>query len=158
MKRLTALIAAILFSASCGKKETDKDETPPAEAAAIEPAAEPAAEPVAEPIDKPIETADPLIDKVWTLSPEDGRSGVIRIFLSSGVLLQDSCAETFRLSPWRRISDNRIAWSEDGEEIEADIAAVSDSELTLVLRLRSEEKTESHRLIDVPFICPDMPR
>ncbi|MFZ5616139.1 MAG: hypothetical protein ACOZAA_02280 [Pseudomonadota bacterium] len=158
MKRLIALIAVILFSASCGKKETDKNQMPPAEAAAIEPAAELAAEPVAVPTDEPIEAADPLVDKVWMLSPEDGRPGVIRIFLSSGAMLQDSCVETFRLSPWRRISDNRIAWNEDGEAIEADVAAFGDSTLTLVLHLRLEEKTESYRLADAHFVCPDMPR
>lgn len=144
MRRRAAFAFAILASASCGKSETAGNEPQAPIAESIAPLA--------------ADVGDPLVDTAWTLTPGDGRPGVVRIFLSDGVLFQGSCVETYRLSSWRRISDSRIAWNEDGVDIEADAAVSDTAMLTLVLHLPSEEKTETYRRTDAPFVCPDMPR
>ena len=49
----------------------------------------------------------------------------MRIFLSDGTLVQDSCWETHRLSQWTMTSDTGVNWNEDGMDISADIVSVS---------------------------------
>ncbi len=147
----TVIPAAVFLGvAACGQAPAPQT----ADTAAIEAASSEKAGPALV-VEAP---ADPITGKVWTLSPEDGRQAVIRVFLADGALLQDSCFETFRLSQWRRISADRIAWNEDGMEIEADIVVLDDETLTLSLNLGSEEKTETYRIADVPYVCPDRPR
>lgn len=96
--------------------------------------------------------------KVWTATTPGSPPGSMRIFLDSGALVQTSCFETYRLSGWRQINDGRIAWSEDGAEIEAEIVAGDSDHLTLKLQLGAEEKVETYRLAEIPYVCPDMPR
>lgn len=141
MRQLAPLIVAMLCAA-CGKAAD-------APAAATAADASPSHGRVAE---------DALMNKVWILADDDGRPGVMRVFLSDGVLIQDSCWETYRLSDWRRTGENALAWSEDGVEIEAKIDTLSANALTLRLRLRSEEKVERYRVAVSPYVCPDMPR
>ena len=146
--RLIATAAAIFFCAACGKS----DVAPPADAAPASPAAEMQASL------EPETAADPLLNKVWVMTPEDGRPGVMRIFLADGVLIQDSCWETYRLSDWRREADGKIVWNEDGMDVGAVVDEVSDNALTLRLLLHAEEKVETYRAAASPFVCPDMPR
>lgn len=101
---------------------------------------------------------DPLTDRLWVLSPEDGRPGVIRVFLSSGAFFQGSCAETYRVSAWSRNAEGKIVWNEDGEEISADILSIDDAELVISVNLRDGRKVETYRRAPVPFTCPDLPR
>ncbi len=140
--------AAILLCAACGKS----DMAPPADAAPTGQAAEMQASLA------PETAADPLLNKVWAMEPGDGRPGVMRVFLEGGVLIQDSCWETYRLSDWRRAADGRIVWNEDGMDIEAEVDAVSDGAMTLRLFLGAEEKVETYKAAASPFVCPDLPR
>lgn len=103
-------------------------------------------------------TAKPgLVDRVWTKA--DGElPGVMRIFLSDGTLVQDSCWETHRLSAWELTSDNALKWNEDGMDINADIVSLTDAELVLSLKLGSDAVEETYVTATVPFLCPDMPK
>lgn len=96
-------------------------------------------------------------NRVWLLSDSDDRPGVIRIFLSDGTLIQDSCWETHRLSEWRMTSETGLAWTEDGAEIAAEIVSVSADELVLSLQLGQERVEERHKAAAAPSVCPDMP-
>ncbi|MEQ8935468.1 MAG: hypothetical protein RIE56_06725 [Amphiplicatus sp.] len=146
--RLIAIAAAILLCAACG----NADVAPAKDAAPTSPAGEMQASL------SPETAGDPIVNTVWVMVPEDGRPGVMRVFLESGVLIQDSCWEAYRLSDWRRGVDSKIVWSEDGMDIEAEVDAVSDGAMTLRLFLGAEEKVETYRAAASPFVCPDMPR
>lgn len=103
-------------------------------------------------------TAKPgLVDRVWTKADGD-LPGVMRIFLSDGTLVQDSCWETHRLSAWELTSDTAIKWNEDGMDINADIVSLTDAELVLSLKLGGDAVEEKYVTATVPFLCPDMPK
>jgi hypothetical protein len=103
-------------------------------------------------------TAKPgLVDRVWTKADGD-LPGVMRIFLSDGTLVQDSCWETHRLSAWELTSDSALKWNEDGMDINADIVSLTDAELVLSLKLGSDAVEEKYVTATVPFLCPDMPK
>jgi hypothetical protein len=97
-------------------------------------------------------------NRVWVKEGSDGLPGVIRIFLSDGTLVQDSCWETHRLSEWRMTSDTGVSWNEDGVDIAAEIVSVSAERLVLGLVLGGEVVEERYTAADVPFVCPDMPK
>jgi hypothetical protein len=99
-----------------------------------------------------------LVGKVWASTDVSAAPGTFRIFLADGTLVMDSCGETYRLSPWRRIDDRHIEWTEDGIRIGAEIAELTADRLRLRIQLRSEIKEESYRPAKVPSVCPDMPR
>lgn len=141
-------LAAILIGA-CAKRDAT---APPQNAEAQEATA------LSEPFLTAAPAADFLVDKIWTLADDDGRPGAIRIFLSDGVMLQDSCFETLRLSNWRRESDSRILWSEDGVDIAAEVVEIDAERMTLTLDLGYDLKTENYRAAEAPFVCPDLPR
>jgi hypothetical protein len=82
----------------------------------------------------------------------------MRIFLSDGTLVQDSCWETHRLSEWKMSSPTAVTWNEDGIDITADILSVSADKLVLSLQLGSGTVEESYAAADVPFVCPDIPK
>ena len=103
-------------------------------------------------IDKP-----GLTDRVWTKTDGD-LPGVMRIFLSDGTFVQDSCWETHRLSKWQLTSDTSLSWDEDGMEIAADLVSLTDAELVLNLKLGSSVQEEKYAAATVPFLCPDMPK
>jgi hypothetical protein len=97
-------------------------------------------------------------DRVWSRVDDGDLPGVIRIFLSDGTLVQDSCWETHRLSSWQLVSSNTLQWSEDGETIDAEIVSLQPDELVLSLKLRSDTVTEHYTAATVPSVCPDMPK
>lgn len=97
-----------------------------------------------------------LVDRVWTKADGD-LPGVMRIFLSDGTLVQDSCWETHRLSQWQLTSDSALSWNEDGREISADILSLSDAELVLSLNLVGGAVEETYVAATTPYLCPDMP-
>jgi hypothetical protein len=99
-------------------------------------------------------------NRVWVREGGDEElPGVMRIFLSDGTLVQDSCWETHRLSPWSMISETSVSWNEDGMDIAADIVSVSAESLVLGVHLVSGETVEErYAAADVPYVCPDMPR
>lgn len=98
-------------------------------------------------------------NRVWTLDGTgDERPGVIRIFLSDGTLVQDSCWETHRLSPWTMTSETSLSWNEDGMDVAAEIVSVDAQHLVLRVELVGETVEERYTAAAVPFVCPDMPR
>jgi hypothetical protein len=99
-----------------------------------------------------------ITDRVWLRTDSSAAPGTLRIFLSGGTLLMDSCWETYRLSEWRQASDSVVTWREDTSEIEARVVAVSADRLTLRLSLSSGPSDEHYRQATVPWVCPDVPR
>lgn len=99
-----------------------------------------------------------LANRVWVRSDTDDRPGVMRIFLSDGTLVQDSCWETHRLSEWRMTSENGLSWNEDGMEIKAQIVSVTADSLVLSIAAGSEALEERYATAEVPYVCPDLPK
>jgi len=109
--------------------------------------------------DKPSSMASSdFTNRVWIKTDTGDLPGVIRVFLSDGTLVQDSCWETHRLSAWKMLPDNKLTWNEDGIDIPARIAALSADKLTLVLDLKGGPVTEHYEAAPVPSVCPDMPK
>lgn len=102
---------------------------------------------------------DGLTDRVWVRADDDtSLPGVIRIFLSDGTLVQDSCWETHRLSAWHRDGDAAVTWNEDGMDIKADIVTLTADELVLSLKLIGGDVEERYTPATVPYVCPDIPK
>ena len=99
-----------------------------------------------------------LTNRVWTKAEDGGLPGVMKIFLSDGTLVQDSCWETHRLDKWELTSDTGIRWNEDGMDINADIVSRSDAELVLSLKRGASAQEEKYVAATVPYLCPDMPK
>ena len=99
-------------------------------------------------------------NRVWVKqgAGDEAPPGIMRIFLSDGTLVQDSCWETHRLSEWKMASDSAVSWNEDGVDVTADILSVSANDLVLSLKLGSDIIEERYVAADVPFVCPDMPK
>jgi hypothetical protein len=53
-------------------------------------------------------TRDLPVNRVWSRVDVGAAPGSVQIFLSDGVLVQDFCCETYRLSQGRRESPTRI--------------------------------------------------
>jgi hypothetical protein len=99
---------------------------------------------------------DELTDRVWVkVGAETDLPGIIKIFLSDGTLVQDSCWETHRLSGWTRAGDNAVSWNEDGMDIKADIVTLTADELILRIAGMDEER---YTPATVPYVCPDIPK
>ena len=102
---------------------------------------------------------DDLTDRVWVKEGDEAAlPGVIKIFLSDGTLVQDSCWETHRLSAWQMSGDKAVSWNEDGMEIKADIVTLSADELVLSLKLIGGDIEERYKPATVPYVCPDVPK
>jgi hypothetical protein len=100
--------------------------------------------------------SDDLTDRVWVKAGDaEALPGVIKIFLSDGTLVQDSCWETHRLSAWTKAGDNVVSWNEDGIEIKAAIVTLSANELVLKVAGMDEER---YTPATVPYVCPDVPK
>jgi hypothetical protein len=100
-----------------------------------------------------------LTNRVWVKAGDEAAlPGVIKIFLSDGTLVQDSCWETHRLDKWELTSDTALKWSEDSMDIAADIVSLSDAELVLNLKLKGGDQEEKYVAATVPYLCPDMPK
>jgi len=99
-----------------------------------------------------------LTDRVWTKADDAGLPGVVKIFLSDGTLVQDSCWETHRLDKWELTSDSALKWNEDSIQIDADIVSLSDAELVLNLKLKGGDQEEKYVAAAVPYLCPHMPK
>lgn len=111
---------------------------------------------IAEPMDQsPLKRS--FTNRVWVRESDD-RPGVMRIFLSDGTLVQDSCWETHRLSNWTIVDDTALSWNEDGVDIAASIISVSSTQLHLQLQLGADRVDEHYTAAAVPFTCPDMPK
>ena len=60
-------------------------------------------------------------DRVWLDAGTDAAPGSLRAFLSDGTLVMTSCAEVYRLAPWRWIEGSTLVWEEDGRSIRAEV-------------------------------------
>lgn len=99
---------------------------------------------------------DDLTDRVWVKSGDDASlPGVIKIFLSDGTLVQDSCWETHRLSSWQKLDNSAVSWNEDGMEIKAEVVTLNAGELVLKIAGMAEER---YTPATVPYVCPDVPK
>jgi len=93
-----------------------------------------------------------LTNKVWIKAGDDAAlPGVIKIFLSDGTLVQDSCWETHRLSVWKMRSASDLTWNEDGTDIDASIAKLEPNALTLVLKLKGGSVEEHYTAAAAPW-------
>ena len=102
------------------------------------------------------DTSDDLTNRVWVKAGDEAAlPGVIKIFLSDGTLVQDSCWETHRLSAWTKAGENAVSWNEDGVEIRADIVTLSADELVLKVAGMGEER---YTPATIPYVCPDVPK
>ena len=102
---------------------------------------------------------DDLTDRVWVKAGDEASlPGIIKIFLSDGTLVQDSCWETHRLSAWQKTSETAVSWNEDGMDIKADIVTLSADELVLSLKLIGGDVEERYTPATVPYVCPDIPK
>ena len=100
-----------------------------------------------------------LTNKVWVKAGDDAAlPGVIKVFLSDGTLVQDSCWETHRMSAWQKTAANQVSWNEDGMEIKADIVTLTADQLVLSLKLKGGDVEETYVPSPVPAVCPDMPK
>jgi hypothetical protein len=99
-----------------------------------------------------------FLNRVWVKADSGDLPGVMRIFLSDGTLVQDSCWETHRLSEWKMTSDTAVSWNEDGIDIAAEIVSVSADNLVLSVKLGGEAVEERYTAADVPYVCPDIPK
>ena len=100
-----------------------------------------------------------LTNKVWVKAGDDAAlPGVIKVFLSDGTLVQDSCWETHRLSPWQMTDAKSLTWNEDSMDIKADIVTLTADELVLSLKLKGGDVQEHYKPAPVPSVCPDMPK
>lgn len=96
-----------------------------------------------------------LENRVWLQTDAGAPPGSFRVFLSDGTLIQDSCGETWRLSPWRRVDPTTLVWEEDGRTIRADIALLGPDDLALILQLGDAPVSEAFRAVKAPQVCPD---
>lgn len=101
---------------------------------------------------------DGLTNRLWTRVDGGQPPGSMVAFLDNGVMLMDSCWETYRVNIWRREGDDRLVWSEDAAEISAEIALLSENALTLRLDLPGGGEEQAFTALDAPFLCPDRPR
>ncbi|HVX73144.1 MAG TPA: hypothetical protein VHB19_10095 [Devosia sp.] len=105
------------------------------------------------------EPASDLTNRVWVKAGDDAAlPGVIKVFLSDGTLVQDSCWETHRLSPWQMTDARSLTWNEDGMDIKADIVTLTADELVLSLKLKGGDVEEHYTPAPVPSVCPDVPK
>jgi hypothetical protein len=117
-----------------------------------------APEPPASPPHREQPSTPAFVGKIWLSTDNDAPPGTFRLFTPAGLLLMDSCGETYRIAQWRAIDDSRIEWTEDSARIEARIVRVTESELQMQLQLVNSVKDESYRAADTAGVCPDMPR
>jgi hypothetical protein len=96
-----------------------------------------------------------FVGTTWLSTDSSAPPGTLRIFLTDGTLVMDSCGETYRLARWQAAGEGRVAWEEDGARIEAEVAQPTPDTLQLRLHLIDGLRQESFRRADVPFVCPD---
>ncbi|TPE48850.1 hypothetical protein [Amaricoccus solimangrovi] len=102
-----------------------------------------------------------ITDRVWLDETPGAPRGAFLAFLSDGTLIQDSCGELWRLSPWRRVDATTLVWEEDGATIRAEIALAGDSELALAIAPPGGEAetgggmTRRFRAAEAPMVCPE---
>lgn len=98
-----------------------------------------------------------ITGRVWLDITPGAPSGAFLAFLPDGTLIQDSCGETWRLSPWRRVDPTTLVWEEDGTTIKAQIAIAGDDELALLIAPDggvAPAMSRQYRAARAPMLCP----
>ena len=91
-------------------------------------------------------------DRIWLDETPGAPEGAFVAFLSDGNLLQDSCGELWRLSPWRRVDATTLVWEEDGRTIRAEIALAGEDRLALLI---DGAISRRFRAAQAPMVCPE---
>jgi hypothetical protein len=103
--------------------------------------------------------AELVENRVWIDESPDAPRGSLRAFLSDGTLVMTSCAETYRLAPWRWVENGTLVWEEDGRVLRAEIAVVERDVMGMVVDLGNGERlTQRFKAAKAPIVCPDLPR
>jgi hypothetical protein len=97
-------------------------------------------------------------DRVWLDTGADAAPGSLRAFLSDGTLVMTSCAEVYRLAPWRWIQGSTMVWEEDGRSIRGEVVLVGRDELILAIEPGGDTVTRRFSAARAPVVCPDLPR
>ena len=104
----------------------------------------------------PADLADPsFIGRVWMSTKPGSARGSMLVFLPDKTLMVDSCFETYRLSKWGVVGEDRIRWIEDTIPIEAQV--VVEGPHALRLRIAGHDD-HTYISASVPYVCPDMPK
>jgi hypothetical protein len=98
-----------------------------------------------------------LEDRVWIATDAEAAPGTLRLFLSDGTLVMMSCAETYRLAPWRWVEDARLVWEEDGAVVRAEVVLAERRTLVLAVEAGGPPVPQSFRAGVSPEVCPDLP-
>jgi hypothetical protein len=93
-----------------------------------------------------------ITERVWIEETPGAPEGALVVFLSDGTLLQDSCGELWRLSPWRRIDATTLVWEEDGATLRAEIAVAGEDRLALLI---DGAISRRFRAAEAPMVCPE---
>ena len=99
-----------------------------------------------------------LTNRIWIRADKSDLPGVMRLFLTDGTLVMDSCWETYRLAKWRMEPDQTLVWNEDGMDIRAKVVVLNEGELVLSVELKSGAEEQRYQVAPAPYVCPDMPR
>lgn len=111
-------------------------------------------------------TSELLVNRAWTAEDpgwtagstnSEGWPGVLRIFLSNGTLVEDSCWDHYWLSTWRMESEHTLNWREGEKEIAAEVVLLNDKELVLRVNLPDGSQEEHYYSAPVPYACTDAP-
>ena len=103
--------------------------------------------------------AELVENRVWIDESPDAPRGSLRAFLSDGTLVMTSCAETYRLAPWRWVEGGTLVWEEDGRVLRAEVAMVERDVMGMVVDLGDDERlSQRFRAAKAPVVCPDLPR
>ncbi|MBV8071317.1 MAG: hypothetical protein JO270_15515 [Acidobacteriaceae bacterium] len=115
--------------------------------------------------DPPAPIPPQLCGRIWQVKSEGARNaaGMIYIFLKSGMLLETSCVETYRIALWSadREAPNVLHVMEDGRPaFTAKILELNGSKLRFIRKLAWAADTREITLTAVTkeFVCPDLPK
>jgi hypothetical protein len=93
-----------------------------------------------------------ITDRVWIDETPGAAEGAFVAFLSDGTMIQDSCGELWRLSPWRRVDSTTLVWEEDSATIRAEIALAGEDRLALLI---DGSISRRYHAAVAPMVCPE---
>jgi len=106
------------------------------------------------------DAAPGLVNRLWQKIDEvgDGQRSKVRIFLADGTLVVDDSWETHRLSAWKLQGTDRLTWNEDGKDVSARIATLTEDRLTLVFDRRGRQVAENYAAAPIGEACGEPPK
>jgi hypothetical protein len=104
-------------------------------------------------------TVPGLVNRLWQkIDGDDGQRSKVRIFLADGTLVVDDSWEAHRLSAWKLQGSDRLTWNEDGKDVSARIASLTDDRLTLVFDQRGKQVAENYTAAPIGPACGETPK